>query len=202
LPGIDIEYSVADFFEQRAAVFNAPSIAYLGGGTIGNLVHPVSDIFPAELLTRVLQHLVASFAPAGWLLLAFDTTRDRGELDSRYGSETNRKFILNIMQRAAENFPGLGLNPNLFAYTPRYVERSGQYAHIVTATAEQHCGFGRISAGQPFHIINSYKFAPTVFESAIHAISCAVEYRALEAESGAAVYLIRSSNAKPFSRVG
>ncbi len=148
--------------------------------------------FGPSCQTRVLQHLVASFAPAGWLLLAFDTIRERKELDNRYGSEINHKFILNIMQRAAETFPRFGLNPDLFAYTPQYLERSGQCAHIVTATAAQSCWFVDIVPGQPFHIINTYKFASNVFESAVEAISCTVDYRAFDAESGGAVYLIQT----------
>jgi uncharacterized SAM-dependent methyltransferase len=76
-----------------------PTFAYFGGGTLSNIVHPISTRFPAELLRNNLERLF-TYAPCGWLLLSFDTTNDETELMKRYGSKTCSDSLGNVMYRA------------------------------------------------------------------------------------------------------
>jgi uncharacterized SAM-dependent methyltransferase len=90
-----------DVFAGEVGI-NYPTIAYFGGGTIGNLEHRRSKTFPAKLLTKKLKALT-SYAPQGWLLLSFDTTHNRKQVHKMYSSAANSGFICNIMHRAAKD---------------------------------------------------------------------------------------------------
>jgi hypothetical protein len=190
LPDVLVEGRLEDFLDDGAGAVTEPSIAYVGGCTIGNLIHPIADEFPMPLLISTIGTL-HSYARCGWLLLTFDTTTDEAQLHQRYGG-LNREFMRNIMRRAADEFPDSGLNPDLFVHTPEYRSSSRQYAHILTATAEQSCAFGVIARGRRFHIVNSYKIDPKWLDDAARANKCRVVYTAVDDATGAGLMLLRS----------
>jgi uncharacterized SAM-dependent methyltransferase len=192
-PSIEVDGVLGDVFAGETGI-DFPTIAYFGGGTIGNLEHVRDSEFPTGLLADNLR-TSASYAPRGWLLLSFDTTHDVGKLRDMYGSPTNAKFIGNLTYRAAEEFPQLNLDPDGFRYDPDYIETSRQYAGLLTSTRRQDCALRRIDKDEQFHLVNSYKITPKWFEEAAESIGYSVAHHVLDEASQSALYLLRSAAA-------
>lgn len=195
LPEIEIGVIVDDMFEPIQEVKTERALAYLGGITISNLIHPMDPVFPAALLADTLGKLLR-YSGGGWLLLTIDTMNDRAELDARYKNKTTEAFATDLMKRAAVAYPALGLVGDGFKYDPEYIETSQQYAQILEATVDQACSLWRIARGDRFHIANSYKIAPGWFERAVREIGASVVYMSLDRATGLALYLVSGPNAR------
>jgi uncharacterized SAM-dependent methyltransferase len=184
---------VGDVFAGAEDIkIDEPTLAYFGGGTISNLIHPISKKFPSQLLRETLQRLF-TYAPHGWLLLSFDTTNDKASVLARYGSESYNDFIGNAMYRQEAEV--LGIKGDGFVSTPQFIEESHQLAHIITATADQDTRLGRIEKGTKIHLVNSYKYTPDLFEKEVEAIGCFVDCRLFDARTGQILYMLRSPEA-------
>jgi hypothetical protein len=190
-PSVEVSSSIRDIFAGPPGNKCAEScFVYFGGGTIANLVHPIDPLFPIEKLSRDLQTLMA-WTCGGWLLMSFDTTYNRDELDRRYGGNANSVFVTGLIRRGAAQHPSLRIDPTAFDYRRCYVDESRQVAHLLVATRTLECPYGDICEGDRFHIMNSYKIKPAWFKEAAENLGAVIEYSAFDEDSGIILYMLR-----------
>jgi uncharacterized SAM-dependent methyltransferase len=189
-PSVEVSCSIRDIFAGPGDECAESCFVYFGGGTIANLVHPIDPRFPIEKLSRDLQTLMA-WTCGGRLLMSFDTTYDRDELDRRYGGNANRAFAMGLIRRGAAQHPSLRIDPSAFDYRRHYVDESRQVAHLLVATRTLKCPCGDICDGDRFHIMNSYKIKPAWFEEEAENLGAVIEYSAFDEDSGIILYLLR-----------
>ena len=189
-PAVEVSSSIRDIFAGPGDECAESCFVYFGGGTIANLVHPIDTHFPIEKLSRDLQTLMA-WTCGGWLLMSFDTTYNRDELERRYGGNANSVFVTGLIRRGAAQHPSLRIDPTAFEYRRHYVDESRQVAHLLVATRTLECPCGDICKGDRFHIMNSYKIKPAWFEEEVENLGAVIEYSALDEDSGIILYLLR-----------
>lgn len=158
-----------DFFASRGPYHggSSPALVCSFGGTISNLIAPLSDEFPQALLAETL----AAFARAvssGWLLTAFDADQRDEDVVAYYAAHAD--FQMNVFYRMAVELPIAGdFDPDAFVYRPSWRPAAGQLAHMAEAQRAMTFTLGgaaiSVQAGQAFHLKNSFKIQPALFEA-------------------------------------
>lgn len=162
---------------------DGPALACSFGGTVSNFEAGLCDVFPQA----ALQSAVASFARAvssGWLLTAFDADDRAGDIIAYYAAHAD--FQTNVFYRMAAELPIEGdFDPSVFVYRPVWRAAACQLAHVAVAARAMSFSLAgqrvEIAAGQAFHLKNSFKIPPALFEACCRAEGlrlCAVWSRA------------------------
>lgn len=166
---VSIHSIEADFFQDgnKALLSEHPALACAFGGIISNLVAPLCNSLPTEVLVSTLQNFVKTISE-GWILVAFDSSNDRDEITTYY--EKHALFQLNIFDRMLVELPMAGdFDPSVFIYQTEWRPTSRQLAHLAVAARNMEFKLGEesffLQQGQKLHLKNSYKFAPDFFES-------------------------------------
>ncbi len=168
LSGFAVRPILDDFFESSDCYFDddeRSSLVCLLGGTIGNIVAPISDCVPEVALVSHLSRL-AKKNHDGWLLVSCNSNCDGDEIKAYYNNHT--LFHLNIFDRMAAELPIDGdFDPCAFAYEPLWIPSSGQLAHMAVVMRNMDFVLSgnplSLKKGQKLHIKNSFKFLPSFF---------------------------------------
>jgi len=158
-----------DFFANSyPPVSDRPALGVMNGLTLSNMYGTLRDNDVQGSLARVIKNL-SRLAGKGWLLLTIDTNQDETLLKKAYVTPLNAKLYLNVFSRMATQLPNSGFDPAGFIYEPEWHPKLHLFAHCARVTQDQSFSLGdyqfEIKAGQKFHLLNSYKFSQTFFES-------------------------------------
>lgn len=159
-----------NFFEEGPSYFDdneQHALLCLLGGTIGNIIAPLSDSHPTNELSQNLRTLSQKINK-GWLLISYDANDDGTGLKKYYNHHID--FHLNIFDRMAVELPITGdFDPCAFEYEPMWIPTSGQLAHMAVVNRDMSFTIGEqaisLSKGKKLHLKNSFKFTRSFFET-------------------------------------
>ncbi len=195
MEGIKGHYSIRplidNFFENESPYHEGSALVCSFGSTISNIESPIGDELPEESLIQGLYRLALA-ASDGALLVAFDSNQNGEAIQEYY--RLHALFQLNIFDRMAVDLPMKDFDPLAFDYEPVWIPSSGQLAHTAIVTRDIAFEIDgqpiTLTKGQKLHLKNSYKFTPTFFEKACHALQLDI-LRVWGDSSNSKVYLLK-----------
>lgn len=194
--GIPVGTVQTDFFKSSApTISETPALGVMNGLTLANMYGTLRDVNNDLNLTTSLKTL-SRMCGRGWLLLTIDTNQDQKSLTQAYDTPLTSQLYLGVLSRAARDLPIRGFNPLLFTYKPVFNRELQLLAHTAVASESQDFDLGKyhfhIKKGQEVHLLNSYKYSQSFFESCCLKAELA-PIKQWKHKSGMMLYLLRDS---------
>jgi L-histidine N-alpha-methyltransferase len=166
-PGLGIMAIAAEYREglQRLqAVVAGPRLILWLGSNVGNLHRPEA--------VRFLQEVRGTMTASDSLLVGIDLRKDRAVLEAAYDDAqgVTAEFNLNVLARINRELGG-HFDLDSFAHRAVYNEEPGRIEMYLISKKEQRVPIDTLaldvtlSAGEPIHTENSYKYSPAEIAS-------------------------------------
>jgi dimethylhistidine N-methyltransferase len=165
-PEIEMLGIVTDFaraLDLHNDLQDLPATFFYPGSSIGNFS-------PGEALAFLVQIRGHCTAPGSGLLIGVDAKKDKRRLEAAYDDAVgvtaafNRNVLVHVNRLLGSDF-----RPEAFAHRGLYNETAGRIEMHLEALANQEVTIAgrirRFRAGERIHTENSYKYAPSEFES-------------------------------------
>lgn len=190
-----IEIIKTDFFNfELPPISNHPALGVMNGLTLTNHYGTLFDREIARNLVPTLKYL-AYLCGQGWLMVAIDCNNSEQSLKQAYITPLNSQLYLRVFHRMADELSIDGFDAAAFTYAPEWHADKQLFAHMAQATKDQRFSLGgyqfHITAGQKFHLLNSYKYQREWFEQACTQANLSIIKR-WDHETPMKLYLLRS----------
>jgi len=190
-----IEIIKTDFFNpELSPICKYPALGVMNGLTLTNHYGTLLDREVAQNLVPTLKYL-AYLCGQGWLMVAIDCNNCEQSLKQAYITPLNSQLYLRVFRRMAGELSIDGFDAEAFTYAPEWYPEKQLFAHMAQATKDQKfylSGYQfHITAGQKFHLLNSYKYQGKWFEQACTNANLSILKR-WDHETPMKLYLLRS----------
>lgn len=189
-PELPIKATQGDFTKPMTLdLTEATPMVFFPGSTIGN--------FEPQEARDFLQSARTTMGSDSFLLLGFDTKKDRTMLENAYNDSRNvtARFNKNILERINRELDG-SFTVDTFEHLALYNEELGRIEMHLRSNIEQTVTVAgetfHFAAGETIHTENSYKYHPHEFEALLSPTGWQHERLWLAPDGIFAVMLLRS----------